>query len=154
MMWDIVAKQRPALGSPGPTSFQEAGQIKTALEKHKSQNCLADAQPVMAAATRQTLQCDSRSEGWVIHGSSPGHSGRNGATGQPRQGSGQRLVQRPRGRARFVTGHITPLRPTPDHTDSSGPIRTPREFTVKGLAETSAGLNKLLKKLETMDPAL
>lgn len=154
MMWDIVAKQRPALGSPGPTSFQEAGQIKTALEKYKWQNCLTDAQPVMAAATRQTLQCDSHNEGWVIHGSSPGHSGRNGATGQPRQGSGQRLVRRPRGKVRFVTGHIMPLRPTPDHTDSSGPIRTPREFTVKGIAETSASLNKLLKKFETMDPEL
>lgn len=63
-MWDMVAKQRPALGSPGPTSFQEAGHIKTALEKHKWPNCLADAQPVMAAETRQTLHCDSRSEGW------------------------------------------------------------------------------------------
>lgn len=153
MMWDMVAKQRPALGSPGPTSSQVAGHIKTALEKHKWPNCLADAQPVMAAETRQTLHCDSAVKAGHPR-LEPGHSGRNGATGRPRQGSGQRLVQRPRGRARFVTGHITPLRPTPDHTDSSGPVRTPREFTVKRLAETSAGLNKRLKKLETMDPAL
>lgn len=75
------------------------------------------------------------------------------ATGQPRQESGQRLVRRPRGRARFVTGHIMPLRPTPDHIYSSGPMRIPREFTVKGLAETSAGLNKLLKKFETTGPS-
>lgn len=121
MTWDTVTKQKPALGPQGTTIFQEAGQINLHWKNTSDKNSSADAQPVMAAATLQTLHCDSHSEGWVVHDTSPGRPGRN-AEQQLSQDKevGNSWYEGPE-EGKIRHGPHAPFRPTTGHTHSSGP---------------------------------
>lgn len=75
----------------------------------------------MAAATLQTLHCDSHSEGWVVHDTSPGRPGRNAEQqlSQDKEVGNGGYEGPEEGKIRH--GPHAPFRPTTGHTHSSGP---------------------------------